>query len=321
MQAENLFPFLVSDQQPPLLTAHLPDPTAEDEVRTVVTPDVKIGYVIPPNPRASRVLPEILEHDILPQIPDPKIILRIGRTVPPAVNTLRLALIAQHKRLGTIPRDVVRRKLGVPAPLQQLSIPLEATHEARLIVTSYPTLVVTVSPKLVLHSLVRVGHRLRPVELHQHLFPVRESFLERRLVHCIGHEDCRSTRQLGVFDLKGLSPSNGEQANGVLFGYLRVPTRNPPYSGTPKFPMEASWIDLRRDGDKMRRLLFSTTNLGWTKHAVVIRINIISAPRPIIKIELFKGWFVENMSMQDMYIKFWEGGREGDKLARQLLYK
>lgn len=66
-------------------------------------------------------------------------------------------------------------------------------------------------------------------------------------------------------DLKGLSPSKASHPLDPFSGYTTVPTMDPPYSGTPKFPIEPSCFWWRRfEGDKTVILFFSTTNLAPT---------------------------------------------------------
>lgn len=127
---------------------------------------MKISDIVPPNPRPVALignpmhtkLSQVLKHHIFSLVPFSKILLWIRCTVPSMVDALRLALVAKDKSLRTVPSYIMWCELSVAQLLENLGVALEVLHKVHLLITTSPTLIIAVSPELILDPLIWVGH-------------------------------------------------------------------------------------------------------------------------------------------------------------------
>jgi hypothetical protein len=103
-------------------------------------------------------LPQVLRDHVLPLISHPQIMFWIRSTVSPMVYALRFALSAKNERRGTKPSNIMWSEQSVTPPLEDLSMAFEILHKIHLLITSSPTFIIAVCPKLILNSLIRMRH-------------------------------------------------------------------------------------------------------------------------------------------------------------------
>ncbi|URE17201.1 hypothetical protein MUK42_10951 [Musa troglodytarum] len=123
---------------------------------------------------------EVLDHHIFAIIPLIEVLLGIRSTVPPSVDALGSALLAEYEGLWAVPGDVVRSELSESSLLKQLGMAPEVLDKIHLLVAARAAFIIAVHPEFVLDPLVRVRHGFSPVQLHNNMVshPLCQGLLE-----------------------------------------------------------------------------------------------------------------------------------------------
>jgi hypothetical protein len=125
---------------------------------------LKISDIIPPYPRPlsflcyleNTQLAQIFQNHILPIISRSEVLLWIWSTVSASIDTLGFALLGVNEGCRAVPSDVMGSELRVTTFLQKLGHTLEVALEFNLGITLGSTLIITVGPKLIFNTFVRV---------------------------------------------------------------------------------------------------------------------------------------------------------------------